>query len=172
MAHYTNTIHPGAVRPGQAYALSYGSAPQRPAFTSPRRRRVPLQPYTPTQGWKVAMARTHEIHHPVSFDYPGQARQGVSMRELRLKGMSAPLHGANDPVLAHTGLQRVILRIIWPGYGHVEWCRTVPVKCQSETPSSRDLMFATNCVRFEHLFLISLQNTFEDVWQADVALDL
>ncbi|KAJ7622573.1 hypothetical protein DFH06DRAFT_1105121 [Mycena polygramma] len=198
MAHYTNTIHPGAVPPGQAYALSYGSAPQRPAFNSPTRRRVPLQPYTPTQGWKVAMARTHEIHHPVSFDYPGQARQGVSMRELRLKGMSVPLHGANDPVLAHTGLQRVILRIIWPGYGHVEWCRTVPVvapngapitrlalgvqiannfarfieKCQSETPSSRDLMFAANCVRFEHLFLLSLQNTFEDVWQADVALDL
>ncbi|KAJ7610550.1 hypothetical protein DFH06DRAFT_1016600 [Mycena polygramma] len=198
MAHYTNTIHPGAVRPGQSYSLAYGSTPQRPTFNSPTRRRVPLQPYSPTQGWKVAMARTHKIHSPVSFDYPGQARQGVSMRELRLKGMSAPLQGANDPVLAHTGLQRVIFRILWPGYGHVEWCRTIPVvapngapitrlalgvqiannfarfveKCQSETPTSRDLMLSPHCVRFEHLFLISLQNTFEDVWQADVVLDI
>ncbi|KAJ7669817.1 hypothetical protein DFH06DRAFT_1320863 [Mycena polygramma] len=197
MVHYTNTIHPGAVRPGQAYALSYGSAPQRPAFNSPTRRRVPLQPYSPTQGWKVAMARTHEIHHPVSFDYPGQARQGVSMRELRLKGMSAPLHGANDSVLAHTGLQRVILRVIVSAVLGLKAFQLTyfspngtPItrlalgvqiannfarfieKCQSETPSSRDLMFATNCVRFEHFCLISVQNTFEDVWQADVALDL
>jgi hypothetical protein len=33
-------------------------------------------------------------------------------------------------------------------------------------------MVSPTCVRFEHSLLISLQNTFEDVWQADVALDL
>jgi hypothetical protein len=48
----------------------------------------------------------------VSFDYPGQARQGVSMRDLRLKGTSTPIQGANDFVLSHTGLQRVVFRII------------------------------------------------------------
>lgn len=45
-------------------------------------------------------------------------------------------------------------------------------KTQYETPTALDLMVAPSCVRFEHLFLISLHNTFEGVWQADVALDL
>jgi hypothetical protein len=35
-----------------------------------------------------------------------------------------------------------------------------------------DWMISPACVRFEHLYLLSLQNTFEDVWQADIALDL
>ncbi|KAK7060057.1 hypothetical protein R3P38DRAFT_2759403 [Favolaschia claudopus] len=33
-------------------------------------------------------------------------RQGVSRKDLRLQGTSAPLQGARDPVLAHTVLQR------------------------------------------------------------------
>ncbi|KAG6808432.1 hypothetical protein H0H93_016941 [Arthromyces matolae] len=31
------------------------------------------------------------------------------------------VQGANDPVLAHTGRQRIMFRILWPGYEHVEW---------------------------------------------------
>ncbi|KAJ7743586.1 hypothetical protein B0H16DRAFT_1463575 [Mycena metata] len=147
------------------------------------------------QDGKSAVGRP-QLHSPVFFDYPGQAWQGVSMRGLRLKGTSAPIQGANDLVFAHTGLQRVVFRLIWPGYGHVEWCRALPVvapnrvptrvalglqiasnfahfvESQYETPSAREGMIAPTCVRFEHLFLVSLQNTSEGVWEADVALDL
>ncbi|KAJ7697262.1 hypothetical protein B0H17DRAFT_928636 [Mycena rosella] len=114
------------------------------------------------------------------------------MRELRLKGTSTTIQGAADPVLAHTGLQRVVFRILWPGNGHFEWCRAIPVvapngapitqiatnlprffeKSQYESSTSLDWVVSASCVRFEHLFLISLQNTFEDAWQADIALDL
>ncbi|KAJ7155150.1 hypothetical protein C8R46DRAFT_1041338 [Mycena filopes] len=120
------------------------------------------------------------------------------MRELRLKGPGTQVHGANDPVFAHTGLQRIVFRLIWPGYEHVEWCRTLPLvapngapitrvalamllasnfahfieKSQYETAASREWIIAPTCVRFEHLFLVSLQNTSEGIWQADVALDL
>ena len=31
---------------------------------------------------------------------------------------------------------------------------------------------ATSGIRFQHLFLVSLCNVFEDVWQADIAVDL
>ncbi|KAF8178846.1 hypothetical protein K438DRAFT_2178426 [Mycena galopus ATCC 62051] len=169
---------------------------QYSTFTSPTRRRLPLEQYSPAQ-WSAATARS-QVHRPVSFDYPGQARQGVSMRDLRLKGTSTPIQGANDLVLAHTGLHHVNFRIIWPGYRHVEWCRVIHVvapngapitrvalgvqiastiarfveKSQYETPSARDWMISPSCVRFEHLYLISLHNTSDDVWQADVALDL
>ncbi|KAK6980897.1 hypothetical protein R3P38DRAFT_2579323 [Favolaschia claudopus] len=171
--------------------------PQPSAFVSPTRRRVPMEIYSPGQ-WKTATANTH-LYPPICFDLTGRPRhQGVSMKDLRLKGTAAPIQGAGDPVLGYTGLQRVIFRIMWPGYGHIEWCRAIPVvapngapitrvalavqiatsfahfveKAQYETPSDRSWMVSPNCVRFEHLILISLQNTFEDVWQADVALDI
>ncbi|KAJ7726752.1 hypothetical protein B0H16DRAFT_1471227 [Mycena metata] len=175
--------------PTQSY--SHGST-----FNSPTRRRLPLDCYRPA-GWKSSITRPH-LHAPIFFDYPGQARQGVSMRELRLKGTSTPIQGANDLLFAHTGLQRVVFRLIWPGYEHVEWCRALPVvapngapitrvalglqiasnfahfveKSQYETPTAREWMITPTCVRFEHLFLVSLQNTSEGIWQADVALDL
>ncbi|KAJ7433133.1 hypothetical protein B0H11DRAFT_1834207 [Mycena galericulata] len=153
-----------------------------------------MQPYTPKQGWKAVTGRTQELNAPVWYDYPGQANQGVSMRELRAKGPMAPIQGANDAVFAHTGLKRIVFRIIWPGYAHVDWCRGIVVdgnitraamgfqvasnfaryfeKGQYETPTSREWMITPSCVRFEHLFLLSFRNIFEDVWQAEVALDL
>ncbi|KAJ7108183.1 hypothetical protein C8R44DRAFT_636755 [Mycena epipterygia] len=198
MPHYPNPTHVQGPRGGQNYSIAHGSIQQCSNFTSPTRRRVPFEPYSPTQGWKIITGRTQQIHSAVSFDYEGQARQGVSMRQLRLHGASTPMQGANDLVLAHTRLQRVVFRILWPGYGHVEWCRAIPVvspegapitrvglavqiasnfarffeKSQYETANPRDWVVGPTCVRFEHLFLISLQNTFEDVWQADIALDL
>ncbi|KAJ6503768.1 hypothetical protein C8R45DRAFT_894877 [Mycena sanguinolenta] len=167
----------------------------RPTFTSPTRRRLPFEKYRHPQ-WHSA-SRHGQVHRPVCFDYPGQTHQGVSMRDLHLRGPSTQIQGANDPVLAHTGLKRVVLRIIWPGYGHVEWCRTISLatngapitraslgfqiasnfvhfieKSDYETPTSRDWMISPSCVRFEHLYLVALHNTSDNVWQADVALDL
>ncbi|KAJ6493201.1 hypothetical protein C8R45DRAFT_1095715 [Mycena sanguinolenta] len=131
--------------------------------------------------------------------YVGAARwQGVSLRDLRLRDNATPIQGARDTVLAYTGIQRVVFRIQWPGYGHIEWCRNISVvgrdglpisrlalaveiaanfarffeKTEYETPTSRDWMVSPSCVRFEHLFLVSLHNTFENVWQADIALDI
>ncbi|KAJ7222758.1 hypothetical protein B0H12DRAFT_1304641 [Mycena haematopus] len=179
-----------------AYASRHSSSQQSSPFTSPTRRRLPLQVYNPPK-WQAATEQTG-THRSITFDYPGHTRQGVSMRDLRLKNTATPIRGSNDPVLAHTGLQRVIFRIIWPGYGHVEWCRPIVVtsptgapitrvglgvqiassfarfveKSEYETPSAREWMISPNCVRFDHLYLIALHNTSGDVWQADVALDL
>ncbi|KAJ6584192.1 hypothetical protein B0H10DRAFT_1833114 [Mycena sp. CBHHK59/15] len=200
MSHYSNPMHAQAARSSsQAYvSLSQGSVPQRPAFTSPTRRRVPQAPYSPTSKWKVATGRAHQLHASVAFDYPGQVRQGVSMRELSLKATSTLIQGAGDAVFSNTGLQRIVFRILWPGYEHVEWCRAIVIvspngapitrvalgqqvaqnfarfieKTQYETSSVQDWMVGPSCVRFEHLYLISLHNVFEDSWQADIALDL
>lgn len=121
MAHYPNPTHAQGPRSGQSYSIVHGSVQQRPSFNSPTRRRVPFEPYSPTQGWKVLIGRTQQIHSAVSFDYAGQTRQGVSMRDLRLKGTSTPIQGASDPVLAHTGLQRIVLRILVGGIVLLHW---------------------------------------------------
>ncbi|KAJ6549155.1 hypothetical protein B0H10DRAFT_2170008 [Mycena sp. CBHHK59/15] len=184
MSYYPNPMHTQSSRgSSQAYSISQGSVPQCPTFKSPTRRRVPQAPYSPSSKWKVATGRTHQLHS-----------SGVSMRELSLRGTSTPIQGAGDPVFSNTGLQRIVFRILWPGYEHVEWCRGIvvtspngapitrvalgnqiaqnfarfmegysPQKTQYETPSVQDWM---------HLFLISLNNVFEDSWQADIALDL
>jgi hypothetical protein len=80
-------------------------------FRSPTRWHLPFEPYSPVQGW-MATTGWNAVHSPVSFDCPGQARQGVPMRDLRLKGTSTPIRGANDAVLAHMGLQPHVFRII------------------------------------------------------------
>ena len=150
-----------------AYAPRYpSSAQQQPAFTSPTRRRLPFEQYRHPQ-WHHA-SRQGQVHRPVCFDYPGQTRQGVSMRDLHLRGPSAPIQGANDFVLANTGLKRIVFRIIvrhspfhlgldlkvriiqWPGYGHVEWCRTIPVITNGApiTRASLGFQIASNFVRF------------------------
>ncbi|KAJ7652896.1 hypothetical protein B0H17DRAFT_1338510 [Mycena rosella] len=104
MPHDSNLTDARGPRSGQIYSIIQGPEPKSCRFASPTRRRVPFAPYNPTQGRKAVTGRIHPIHSTVSFDYPGQARQEVSMQELRLEGTSTPIQGAGDPVLAHTGL--------------------------------------------------------------------
>jgi hypothetical protein len=117
------TYHSNATR--HAASQSYYST-----FNSLTRRRLPLEIYNP-QKWRASMASRTDLYCPVFFDYPGQARQGVSMRDLRLKGVSTPIQGPNDPVLAHTRLKWIIFRII--------------VGASSREPSRVEL---TNCASF------------------------
>lgn len=121
------------------------------------------------------------------------------MLELTTRSMHAieiMLHGANDQVFAGTGLVRITLRILWPGYEDVDWARSIEVnangpmtraqlavavaknfsyfleKARSEAGRPSEWHLATSGIRFQHLFLVALCNVFEDVWQADVAVDL
>lgn len=45
-------------------------------------------------------------------------------------------------------------------------------KARSEAGRPSEWHLATSGIRFQHLFLVALCNVFEDVWQADVAVDL
>ncbi|KAF7293787.1 hypothetical protein HMN09_01174400 [Mycena chlorophos] len=170
-------------------------------FTSPTKRRVPLVAYRPPP---TVLPPNMGPMPNIGFDYanaqvPGQ---GVWMRELRLHGPQTNLRNATDLVFATApqtaGLPRIVFRIMWPGYGHIEWCRTMQIlapngapitriglaiqiannfanyfeRTQYEQPTSADWMISPSCVQFKHLYLVSLVNTAEGVWQADVALDV
>ena len=45
-------------------------------------------------------------------------------------------------------------------------------KARSEYSTSPDYQMGSTGIRFEHVILVSLCNVFEDIWQADVAVDL
>ncbi|KAJ7854529.1 hypothetical protein B0H14DRAFT_2579789 [Mycena olivaceomarginata] len=120
------------------------------------------------------MAGGTDLYCPVFFDYPDQARQGVSMREPRLKGVLTPIQGPN-PTIPYSHTRDCSGSFSALSYGHVEWCRTILVtsptgapitrvalgvqiasrfahfveKSQCETPTSRDWMVTPSCVRFE-----------------------
>ncbi|RDB19892.1 hypothetical protein Hypma_013120 [Hypsizygus marmoreus] len=199
---YLNPLHPPVTTAHRSQFSSlggavHGSSPS--TFLSPFRRRLPQAPYTPSSKWRNATGRLNEIHSAITFDFIGYSRQGVPMRELSTRSanaLSQMIQGAEDHVLAHTGLARITLRILWPGYEHIEWARSVELtvhgpitrsqlgaaismnfarfieKNRSETARSSEWHIGPNGIRFEHLVLISLCNVFEDVWQADVAVDL
>ncbi|KAG5730979.1 hypothetical protein E4T56_gene4013 [Termitomyces sp. T112] len=203
---YSNPLHP-PVDPANysRYSSLEGALdlpPSQPTstFLSPTRRRLPQPSYIPVSKWKAAMGRLNQLHNPITFDYIGYSKQGVPMQELMARGTTAlasMIQGANDAVFAHTGLIRIAFRIIWPGYEHVEWARTIELT-RGKTPITRaqlgstiSLSFArfvektrlepstpnewnltSSGIRFEHLVLVALVNVFDNVWLADVAVDL
>ncbi|GLB44466.1 putative glycosyl hydrolase family 79 C-terminal beta domain [Lyophyllum shimeji] len=148
------------------------------SFISPFRRRLPQPPYTPASKWRAATGRTNQLHSAITFDYLGYSKQGVPMRELSTRSAAAlgsMIAGAGDAVLAHTGLARITLRIIWPGYEHVEWARSIEInangpitraqlgatisqnfarfmeKTRSESATSSEWQLGSAGIRFEHM---------------------
>ncbi|KAG6845549.1 hypothetical protein H0H87_007793 [Tephrocybe sp. NHM501043] len=201
---YNNPLHPPIRSTNQSQYSSLDGAlhsSSSPTFLSPTRLRLPQQSYTPASKWRTATGRLSQVHKAIAFDYPGYSRQGVSMRELSARSintLASIIQGGGDSVFAHTGLARITLRILWPGYEHVEWARSVELnvngfgpitraqlgaiisqnfarfveKTRSEPSRIAEWNLSSSGIRFEHLILISLVNVFEDVWQADVAVDL
>jgi hypothetical protein len=105
---YHNAIH-CPVFPSQlsSYStLSGALIPPPPRFTSVRRKRVPQT---------LCKTNSGPICPPISFDYIGQAGQGVSIADFNTRSQNALMQmitGANDLVLANTDVKTVCLHIM------------------------------------------------------------
>ncbi|KAF9522487.1 hypothetical protein CPB83DRAFT_917136 [Crepidotus variabilis] len=162
-----------------------------PSGTSSLIRRLPQAMYTPSGKWHSANSRPGS-HPPVTFDYPGHHNQGVRMQHLIAQDCSGLITGGTDRVLAHTGLQKITFRIMWTGYTS-DWVRPIEVashgpitraklgqlvaqnfarfiEIHSSTKSSEPA-WAAGHIRFDMLSLISLINTCDENWQADIYVD-
>ncbi|KAG6830418.1 hypothetical protein H0H87_008166 [Tephrocybe sp. NHM501043] len=197
---YVNPLHPQIRSSQLSTYTSLGSATgPSTAFLSPTRRRLPQQPFTPTSKWDLSMGKSVRLHSAIQFDYNGYVNQGVQMRELVARSSTAlasMIQGAGDLVLAHTGRERIMFRIIWPGYEHIERAYSLEIapgerpitraqlgvvisqhfarfveKMRSE-PSQSQWNLNISGIRFEHLVLVGLVNVWDGVWQAEVAVDL
>ncbi|KAG6899690.1 hypothetical protein C0993_007890 [Termitomyces sp. T159_Od127] len=133
---YVNPLHP-PVRAGQQSRFSSINRALEPALDSPTRRRVPQQIYVPNSKGMPAPGRRHA---PITFDHPGYSKQGVQMREFVSRSSSAlasTVQGAGDAVLAHTGISRITLRIMWPGYDHLNWENVIELGVPGYGPITR-----------------------------------
>ncbi|KAF9528765.1 hypothetical protein CPB83DRAFT_813288 [Crepidotus variabilis] len=154
-------------------------------------RRLPQAVYTPSSKWQSATSRAGN-HNPVTFDYPGRRSEGVRMQHLIVQDCSGLITGGTDMVLANPGLQKITFRIMWTGYTS-DWVR--PIEIVSNGPITRAKLgklvaqnfarfieihsstktsepaWAASRIRFDMLSLISLVNTCDENWQADVYVD-
>ncbi|KAJ2912201.1 hypothetical protein MD484_g8221, partial [Candolleomyces efflorescens] len=201
MASNANPLHPPLEAEQYSGYTSIGCALVVPpgTFLIPHRRWLPQPAYTPPSKWKVSTGSGSKQFPSISFDYVDRPNQGVPMRELSARNVSTlvqVLQGPNEPVFSQTGLRKITLRIHWPGYPHVDWARTIelvssggPITrvqlataiamnygrfmelARTAKPTSPDFVINVSAIQFEHLVLVALRHVFEDVWQADVALD-
>ncbi|KDR84438.1 hypothetical protein GALMADRAFT_713250 [Galerina marginata CBS 339.88] len=199
---YSNPLHPpiaggyASNYTALAPAVSGGGARGDTAYC----KRLPQGVYTPASKWHAATGRTNDVHAPISFNRKGANRRaGVSVVELNgrsIQELSAILEGGDDRVLADTGRQRITFRIMWPGYSQVEWVRSIDivtggpitraklaqivaqnfsrfVETHRTVPcSTPEFQVGPNAIRSDHLYLVSLNNAFEDSWQAEVVINL
>ncbi|KAG6815962.1 hypothetical protein H0H87_009875 [Tephrocybe sp. NHM501043] len=130
---YTNPLHP-PVHPTAHSQFSTISGALQPQYLSATRQHIPQQPYYSS---KPGSGR---VHAPIAFDHPGYAKQGVQMRELTMRSIGAlasVIQNAGDAVLAHTGLSRITLRIMWPGYEHLDFASTIELNIGGYGPITR-----------------------------------
>ncbi|KAJ3573835.1 hypothetical protein NP233_g2170 [Leucocoprinus birnbaumii] len=189
MSRYHNAIH-SPVFPSQVSSyssLSGALAPPPSQFANPRRRRVPQN---------ICKMSSGPICAPISFDYIGQAGQGVSLADFSARSQNAIsqlVAGANDQVLAGSGINKINLRIMWTGYEHLNFIQSMPassamsrgqlgasiamqfwsfVGMAQKSPTTNP-QWEINQVKipFERIVLVALHSIGDGIWQADVAVD-
>ena len=116
---YANPLHPPVSAARLSGYSSLGVVTPRdamlPQFLSPSRRRLPQATYAPSCKWRMATGRRNQLRCPITFDYLGYSKQGISVVETLAKGVPGLLRmiqGPNDQVFANTGLTRITFRIL------------------------------------------------------------
>ncbi|KAF5312200.1 hypothetical protein D9619_003827 [Psilocybe cf. subviscida] len=138
---------------------------------------------------------------PIRLDLKcqGGAGSGVAMRDLcarSVQGLITVLQGGEDLVARMVPGGRITFRILWPGYSHLPSTYSIDISADPSmslarlgqtiaqafarfieayrhTPSGHpQFSVALGGIRLEHLFLLSIQNTCDGNWQADVVVDM
>ncbi|EAU85226.1 hypothetical protein CC1G_06242 [Coprinopsis cinerea okayama7 len=183
-----NPLHP-AINAAQVSDYSALDA----ALGSHRRRRVPQPIFMPS-------GTSRALPPAVPIDYVGRFNQGIPMVELSIKDRS-PTELAKMMVRGFDQVfppdtSPITFRIQWPGYDHLEYVRrlhivtTGPVNYnRAEVAQAIASVFAEFCdthkntrgtdpnyqvgdIQFQKLVLVGIRNVYENVWQADVAIDM
>ncbi|KAF5330493.1 hypothetical protein D9619_005401 [Psilocybe cf. subviscida] len=187
----TSTSHSGFS------ALAPTIAP--PCMSQPCVFRLPQTVYTKPFSSTTASRSRIILSAPITFDIKGGGGygNGFAMRDLCARsalGLNTVMKGGEDKVLQDISGGRITFRIMWPGYtpsvlaidigseqsmtrariGRIiaqKFARFI--EAHRESVSSQPMFgIAEAGIRLDHLFLLSLQNTCEDSWQAYVVVDM
>ncbi|KAJ2931042.1 hypothetical protein H1R20_g6046, partial [Candolleomyces eurysporus] len=154
MASFANPLHPPLEVDQYSGYTSIGCALVVPpgTFLLPHRRWLPQPAHIPGSKWRVSTGSPNKQLPSISFDCAGHDIQGVPMRELNARNVATlvqMLQGANEPAFSQPGLQKITLRVHWPGYPHVDWARTIELVPNGlMTRAQLAIAIATNYGRF------------------------
>ncbi|KAK0443959.1 uncharacterized protein EV420DRAFT_1017717 [Desarmillaria tabescens] len=189
---YTNPLHPSIPNTYQSGFSALGPAVigTSDASLHPSWKRVPQIPLS------CQSSRTPHSQSPIIFEMRGVKYKGISVRDLMSRGpaeIPQMLVGGND-VYLQGGQDRIYLRVPWPGYEHLNYFyeikfnpRTgITLAILAEEIGSRINQFYSAAqyaasskqgwrvgprnIRLEHMILLSLWNTHENCWQAEIAI--
>ncbi|KAG6373902.1 hypothetical protein JVT61DRAFT_6055 [Boletus reticuloceps] len=209
MSHYLNPLHapvPSELH-SQYTALCHANPPLEPPFPTslpPSFKRAPQTPkYLPSSPRSGS-------HVPIIFELIGAPSRGlgIPMRELVVRSGGAlerMIVDASESVgylmSGPRGIRTVSLRIMWPGYEHLDWSHTLelfpsdgPVtrgelavqiafafseyvsQMAARTPSAGAANWrlgsrSTGGIAFDRMVLIALWNSCDDNWMAEVYVD-
>ncbi|KAF7432549.1 hypothetical protein PC9H_004490 [Pleurotus ostreatus] len=193
---YINTIHP-QVRDVAAYS-SLGCAVTPEDLSRFWKKNLPGG-YAHDSKW-IATVGSPGKYRPVYFNIIGSHGRGIPVSELLSRGyygMSASMDGAYDKVLAHTGLQRITFRLVWPGYENVNWTRSIQIYNENgpitraglaveiakiiscfvmnsayEPCANQDWQLHPAKITIKRVVLVALHHISEGSWQAEVLVDV
>ncbi|KAF8869612.1 hypothetical protein CPB85DRAFT_1424446 [Mucidula mucida] len=190
---YSNPLHPASVpSSSQVYSLS---APAK--FALPNRRRVPQRAFAPKHGPSQNPQPTIYYDYP-GFQHQGVPMQAFGASEPAIAGAKDAVF-TKPGVTRITFHILASSHFLWPGYPQVEWYRSVEVttrtgpltraqlgyvvvgnymrfieKTQYESinAAERHWKVGADGIRLENLVILSVWNTYENSWQAEIAVDL
>ncbi|XP_006461583.1 hypothetical protein AGABI2DRAFT_143427 [Agaricus bisporus var. bisporus H97] len=195
MSRYPSCLHPPLF---SSQISSYSSlagalkteSPRTLDFNNPRRRRIPQ--------YKGGASCGHAtLSPPILFDHFGALGQGVRVQHFIILSTNALLKeigGAEDQILTGLKANHILLKMNWQGYECLNWVRSVPVSqsiCRAQLGARIVMVFweylqdvqdsrlpnpgwmkEFGMVNFDQVVLIGLYNIYDNVWQADLALDI
>ncbi|KAK0207121.1 hypothetical protein DFS33DRAFT_1486630 [Desarmillaria ectypa] len=192
VAMYTNPLHPAIPNTYQSGFSALGPAVTGTSDASlpPNWRRVPQVPFS---GQSVGPPHSQS---PIIFEMRGIQYKGVSVQNLIGRGpaeVPRMLVGGND-VYFQGGQDRIYIRIRWPGYEHIN--SFSEIKFNPRTGITRAVLaeevgskinhfysvaqyaassnalwrVGAQSIRLEQMILLSLWNTHENSWQAEIAI--
>ncbi|KAF5377773.1 hypothetical protein D9757_008112 [Collybiopsis confluens] len=195
---YSNPLHPPVHASKQSVYSSLstsGATSSSSASSNSRRRRVPF-----ISSSKFPSS-SQPLHFPITFDYQGYPGAGIPMREIYARGelaLAQMMDRGSERLatFAQSGLRRINLAILWPGYEHLGYCIPIDVilssghisrvqlatvitaafvkyleRARTEAPTTPEWRLDSKGIQFSQLSLLSINHVSADVWKADITVD-
>ncbi|TDL28966.1 hypothetical protein BD410DRAFT_834972 [Rickenella mellea] len=176
----------------------FPSASQPPALSHiPGRTytRIPQRIYKSTSRAPPPPARQSPCRC-IEFHRAGESQPGMSLKELLGRSGYSLMYGAREAVFNKSGLVQVKLRVLWPGYDHVDWVRRIELQTaygpmtrgqlaqavashlvkyfeefQNQPIQPKDARWRLSPQVLDRLAVASVWNVCEDTWMAEFLLE-
>ncbi|KAF9259223.1 hypothetical protein L218DRAFT_1004104 [Marasmius fiardii PR-910] len=162
--------------------------------------RVPQSEYEPKSRRRADEGRSVPLKEPIDFNLRGSPTPGIPLVVLSPRPseeIELVMEGGGDHVLQDVQEQKIVFRVLWPGYGHVDTRTPISILTRAGLPMTRAQLgkriaqriasFIERCqneetsdsywqihhfegIKIDQPIIVSLVNVFRNAWQAEIVL--